>query len=97
MDTVVDLVAILRHEIADYVRPSPNSVAYYLENAEKQVFSVVGVPADRAKRPVIMLMARVDHDNVIIEADITNKPLHVELKRAGIPADQITLAYEGAS
>lgn len=95
MDSVKNITAIVRHEVADYVRPSPNSAAYYLGNDEQQVYAVVAVPHASQERPAIIVMVRVVDDLIIIDTDITNKPLHDALQNAGIPADQIILAYEG--
>jgi hypothetical protein len=38
------LTDIVRREVEDYVRPSLNSTAYYLENAHRQTFAVIVVP-----------------------------------------------------
>lgn len=40
-------------------------------------------------------MARIVGDSVIIEHDVTDRPLLHELMRAGIPREQIILTYAG--
>jgi len=40
-------------------------------------------------------MARGENDKVVIEEDLTDKPLVDALIQAGIPREQIVLAYAG--
>lgn len=40
-------------------------------------------------------MARITDNKIFIEEDTTDRPLVHELERAGIPRDQIVLAYAG--
>ncbi len=42
-----------------------------------------------------MVMARVEGDKVIIEEDLTDRPLVDALLQAGIAREQIVLAYAG--
>jgi hypothetical protein len=95
MDSVKDITAIVRHEVADYVRPSPNSTAYYLDDDEKQIYVVIAVPNRSQEKPTIIVMARIVDERIIIDTDITNKPLYNALQNAGIPSDRIIRAYEG--
>jgi hypothetical protein len=44
MDRVEELTTIVRREVADYVAPSLNSTAYYVEDAAKQVYAVLVLP-----------------------------------------------------
>ena len=94
MAGVIDLTTVVQAEIADYVRPSPNSIAYYLENKRDNIYAVVAVPQTSGEKPAVLLLARIDDGRIIIETDITNKPLAEALQQAGIPAEQIVLAYE---
>ena len=43
----------------------------------------------------LVMLARIVGDKVIIEYDNTNRPLYESLMYAGIPREQIILAYEG--
>lgn len=45
--------------------------------------------------PQIMVMAHVEGDTVIIDEDLTDRPLVDALVRAGIPREKIVLAYAG--
>jgi len=92
-----DLTAVVQHEVAAYACPSPNSTAYYLEDPTNQVYAVVVVPQNHTHKVAVMIMARVVNDITIIEADITNKPMVDALVQAGIPREQIVLAYAGES
>src|SRR6266851_2748482 len=95
MDTVDNLIQTVRHEVAEYVRPSPNATAYYLENGEQHVFAVLSVPTSDPQRTSVVIMARLVNDLILIESDKTNKPLYEALLQAGIPREQIVLLYEG--
>lgn len=92
MDT---LDAIVAREVADYAHAEGyKDTSYYLEDREKHVFSVVVVPdADHPllKAPRVMLLVRLDEDQVLIETDTTDKPLLEELIRAGVPREKITV------
>jgi hypothetical protein len=95
MEHVNGLAEILRREVAGYVGQSPNSTAYFVENREKHLFAVVVVPDVSSQKSTIMVMARLDNGNVVIETDKTNKPLYQALLQAGVAAHRIILHYEG--
>ena len=98
MDRVAELEDIVRREIQDYAGLAYKAKAYFIADAEQHIYTVVVVP-DRdypthAKSGVVV-MARILDDHVIIDEDITDRPLYEELLRCGIPRDQIVLAYAG--
>jgi XisI protein len=95
MDGIDKLIATVRHEVADYVRPSPSATAYDVENDEQHVFAVLSVPAKDPQKTSVVIMARVIDNLVLIESDKTNKPLYEALLQAGVPREQIVLAYAG--
>jgi hypothetical protein len=95
MDRVDALLTTVQREVADYVRPSPNATAYYLENPTEQTFAVVSVPMKDPQKAAVVVMARVVDNLVLIESDKTNKPLYEALVQAGIPRSRIVLVYEG--
>lgn len=43
----------------------------------------------------VSILARIVGQRVIIERDVTNKPLVDALMQAGVPREQIVLAYAG--
>jgi hypothetical protein len=95
MDKVDNLLMTVQHEVADYVRPSPNATAFFVENAEQHIFAVLSVPTKAPQKTSVVVMARVTNNLVLIESDKTNKPLFEALIQAGIPREQIMLVYEG--
>ena len=95
MDRVVELHQIVEREVADYVRESPNGTLYFLADKKSPVFATIGVPQARGARSSVVVMAKIENDQVVILADITDRPLVDELVRAGIPREQIVLAYAG--
>lgn len=71
---------------------------FFLAVDEKQVYGVLATPHDdhpAGKQPAITVMARIVNSLVIIDEDITDRPLYLELMRCGIPREQIILKYAG--
>lgn len=93
MDRLIDIKTIVQHEVAEYAAESPNSTAYYVENLTDLVFAVLVVPDRNPQKSTIMVMARIEGENVVIETDKTDRPLSEALLQAGIPQGQIVLAY----
>jgi hypothetical protein len=91
MAQVIDIVSLVREEVRAYVRPSPTSTAYYLEDEAQQVYAVIAVPQNQPGQPFVIVMARISDGEIIIEGDITDKPLHAALQQAGVPSDRIVL------
>ena len=99
MDRVVDLASDVRREVADYVRGGDYKAAsYFLENAEHHIYAMITIPDfdhPLLKKPQFVLIARILNEHVIIDVDITDRPLFEELMRCGIPREQIVQAYAG--
>jgi len=95
MERVADLTAVLRHVLKDYVWDQDDSDAYLLEDETHHVFAVLVVPKDKPQQSLTIIVARVESDKVIIDTDLTDKPLFQELVRAGVPREQIICAYAG--
>lgn len=94
MDRIDNLATIVRTEVEAYVSPSPNATLYFVENSSDMLYATVSVP-HRHQQVRVVVMARVAGDRVIIEQDITDRPLWEALQHAGIPRESIYLAYEG--
>jgi hypothetical protein len=64
---------------------------------QQQLFAVIEVPDhDHPDRmPLIVVMARIVGDNVVIDADATDRPLYEALLIAGIPRENLILGYLG--
>jgi hypothetical protein len=96
MSALLDgLAQIVREVVAGYVCPSPNATMYLLEDAERQVYGAVSVPHHDKNKVRVVVLARVEQDKVMIEADITDKPLYEALDQAGVARQHIVLAYAG--
>jgi hypothetical protein len=95
MDRVTELHQVVEREVADYVRESPNATLYFLTDKRNPLFTTIAVPQARGERSLVVVMAKIENDQVIILADITDRPLVDELVRAGIRREQIVLAYAG--
>jgi hypothetical protein len=91
------MVDTVRRVVADYAGPSLNSTTYFFEDPVKLIFAAASVPLKQRERSRILAMARVDGDKVIVEVDITDRPVYEALRQAGIPDSQIVLAYEKAA
>jgi hypothetical protein len=95
MDGITDLNAIVRDVVQGYVRPSPNATMYFLDNHEQAAYAAISVPHAVPNVTRVVAMAHVVGDKVVIDTDISNKPLYEALLQAGIPQQQIVLAYQG--
>jgi len=93
MNSIPDVV---KREVAEYAWDQPDSRAYFLRDDQQHVYSVLIVPVDKPQKSVTILVARItDDDKVIIETDLTDKPLFDALLKAGVPRSQIIRAYRG--
>ncbi len=98
-DKVLELVNIVQREVEDYARGGIyKAITYPISDTARQHYAVLVIP-DRdypvKARPGIVVAARIMGDHVIIDEDITDRPLWEELVRAGIPREQIVCAYAG--
>ncbi len=90
------LAEITRREVAAYAGRMLNGWSYMTVDEANQVFAVVSVATGKTERWVgADLIARIAGDQVVIEYDSNNKPLVDALVQAGIPRQQIVLAYAG--
>jgi hypothetical protein len=96
MDTVKDLTSIVKEAVEGYAADGWQLTDYQISDTARQTFAVVSI-ADYPPRwkPSVVVMARVVDDHVIIDVDITDRPLVDELERAGIRREKIVLAYLG--
>lgn len=97
MDTIVDLVAVVQREVEDYARGETlRGISYPISDVSRQSYAVLVIPDyPRYARAGIVVAARVVGDYVIIDEDITDRPLWQELVRVGIPRHHIICAYTG--
>lgn len=98
MESITSISDIIQREVAEYDGPGLNAWTHYFEDMPNQTYAVVIVPSyrqSRKEKATVMVMARIVGDKVVIDEDITDRPLYKELMRAGIPREQIILAYAG--
>ena len=93
MDTLIET---LRQTMIDYIGEALNGYSYLTSSADQQIFTVVSIGEVRGQRVVDTgLVVRVKNNQIIIEYDVNDKPLVDALLSAGIPRNQIVLAYSG--
>jgi len=97
MDHATELIAIVQREVEDYARGETlRAITYPVSDTGRQTYAILVIPDyPRHSRAAIVVAARVVGDSVIIDEDITDRPLWEELVRAGIPREKIVLAYVG--
>ncbi|HLY29057.1 MAG TPA: element excision factor XisI family protein [Aggregatilineales bacterium] len=98
MDSVKTLAETVRTVVSSYATRGYNAAGersrlYFVENLEEQVFAVLAPYDPALKRPDLVLMARISASQIIIETDKTSVSLKDELRQAGIPDEQIVLAW----
>lgn len=96
-DAAVDLVAVVQREVEDYARGGDwKAITYPVSDTARQHYTVLIIPDyPRKYHAAIIVAARVVDDFVVIDEDITDRPLWKELMRAGIPREKIILTYAG--
>jgi hypothetical protein len=84
--------------IAGYAGEMLNRHSYLTINGEGPVFAVIGLGHLGDQRFVdTSPVARLVRDTIVIERDANNRPLVDALLVAGVPRDQIILAYAGGA
>ena len=95
MDRVDNLMGIVADVVGSYATRSLNATLYHLHDEHIGTDAVIVVPQKRQNVPHVLVMTRIEHDQVVIETDRTDRPLEEALMAAGIPRSQIILAYAG--
>lgn len=93
------LAEILREEVSWYAAQGTGVKLRLFKSLDdlNQTYAVTAVrdPNPQQEPPRIVVLARIVGDQIIIEADNTDRPLYRHLIEVGIPREQITLAYAG--
>ena len=90
------LLEILRQEMAKYGGEGLNSITYITENLTHNVFTSTTIYKDAHNpQPFVDLLVTLGGDKIIIYEDRNSEPLYEALMQAGIPREQIILAYTG--
>ena len=98
MERIDQLTNIVQREVMGYHGPAFKAKTYYFEDLANQAFTVAIVPDyqyPRRSKATVTVMAHIVGSTVVIDEDITDRPLYEELIAAGIPREQIILAYAG--
>ncbi|MDQ7026401.1 MAG: element excision factor XisI family protein [Anaerolineae bacterium] len=91
-----NLKLIVEREMREYAGEGLNGYTYFTKSDNQTIMSIVFVgQIDEQQFTTTSMMVRVVADRIIIEDDKTNKPLIDALLQAGVPRDQIVLAYAG--
>ncbi len=92
----MDMMTILHQELMLYAKNPLNGVSFLTINQEENAFAVITIAVVPGRRfAEADIIARCDHDLIVIELDVNNKPLVDALVQAGIPREKIILAYAG--
>ena len=95
MDTLSET---LQRVLTGYAGDMLNGHSYLTTNVDETVFVIIGLGYIGDRHFVdTSLVARLVHNTIVIEYDVNNKPLIEALLAAGIPRNQIVLAYAGES
>jgi XisI protein len=95
MDTLSET---LQRVLTGYAGEMLNGHSYLTTNADGTVVVIIGLGYIGDRHFVdTSLVARLARNTIVIEHDVNNKPLIDALLAAGIPRDQIVLAYAGES
>ena len=93
MDTLNELV---EREMREYAGEGLNGFTHFTQSDDKVVMSLIFVGQIQGRKfSSISILARIVGQKIVIEDDKTNKPLVDRLVQAGIPREQIILAYAG--
>jgi hypothetical protein len=84
------LTETVKQVIFSYAGSSPTVRTYALSNDAQNVFAVnITDWPEKHRTAGVVVLARIENDQVVIEEDLTDKPLVQALIDAGIPREQI--------
>ena len=81
-----------------YAKPGWNGTSFLTHDEKNQVYAVIAKSTQRGEQiTALNLLVRLVDDYIVIDTDQNDKPLVDALVQAGIPREQIVLAYAGES
>lgn len=90
------LITILRDVLNGYVSKGLDGYTELTRNIDKNLFTLIATGHNNQKRfTFTALIVQMIADTIIIEEDRNSKPLVEALLQAGIPRENIILAYAG--
>src|SRR5579859_7378469 len=95
---MASLTDVVKEVVFSYASGGLNLRMYPLSNEDQRVYAVnvIDVP-ERNQPAAVVVLARIEDDKVIIEENITDRPLVEALVKAGIPRERIMLKYADKS
>lgn len=91
---MASLATVVKEVVFSYASGGLNLHTYALSNEQEGIYAVNVVDWPERLRPAsVVVLARLEGDNVIIEEDLTDRPLVEALVRAGIERERIVLKY----
>jgi hypothetical protein len=91
-----NLDTVLEKALSSYVAKGFNGYSYFMKNEAERIMSIEANFVFEGERFIeISILARIVGNRIVIEEDKTNKPLVDALLQAGVPREQIVLAYAG--
>lgn len=95
---MASLVDVVKEVVFSYASGGLNLRTYPLSNEDLQIYAVNVIDWPERHHPAaVVVLARIEGDQVIIEEDLTDRPLVEALVSAGVPREQITLKYAEGS
>ncbi len=93
MDTLTSTLIDVLH---GYEGKALNGYSYLTQSDDHHVFTVISIGQINGERIVNSdLVVRIVDNHIVIDRDVNDKPLYEALVSAGIPREQIILAYAG--
>jgi len=99
MDRVADLTTLIQHTIEEsaggtWIGAQP----YVVIDLTRHIYAVLAIPNyAHISEAGIVEMASIVGDKIIINIDISDRPLYERLMQQGIPREKIILTYAGES
>lgn len=91
---MVSLASIVKEVVFSYASAGLNLRTYALSDDAQGVYAVNVIDWPERHRPAaVVVLARIEGEQVIIEEDLTDRPLVEALVNAGISREKIILKY----
>jgi len=91
---MASLANTVKEVVFSYASGGLNLRTFALSNEEQGVYSVNVIDwPEHHRSAAVVVLARVEGEQVIVEEDLTNRPLVDALVAAGVPREQIVLKY----
>jgi hypothetical protein len=95
--TESELLEITRNEVEKYEGTSPHASIYAIMDDVRKRYAITGIENEPGSdHSWIIVQVRIDGDFVIVDEDgIWDKHFYAALEQAGVPREQVILAYKG--